>query len=158
MALFFGVRDSFAHYCVRYWLDDLGVDDPTDSAVRIRIWFALRRAGIPLSIPASSIFLTHETPEREERKAERRARAAAARRSRRSTCSAACRTSRGASSPTSSRTRRSPRARRHRARATRDDGLYMIVEGEAVVRIGKGREQREVARAARRASSSARCR
>ncbi|MEJ7602830.1 MAG: cyclic nucleotide-binding domain-containing protein, partial [Kofleriaceae bacterium] len=28
----------------------------------------------------------------------------------------------------------------------RDDGLYMIVRGEAVVRIGKGAEEREVAR------------
>ena len=64
--LFFGVRDSFAH--VRRSATgstDLSVDDPTDSAVRVRIWYAMRRAGIPLSIPASTIFLTHETPERD---------------------------------------------------------------------------------------------
>ena len=62
-----GVRDSYAQYIARYWLTDLAVDDPTDSAVRIRIWFALRRAGIAMSIPASTVFLTHETPERETR-------------------------------------------------------------------------------------------
>ena len=66
--LFIGVRDSFAQYCVRYWLTDLSSDDPPDSAVRVRVWFALRRADIPLSIPASTVFLTPETPEREARK------------------------------------------------------------------------------------------
>src|SRR5439155_9417140 len=65
---FIGVRDSFAQYCVRYFLTDFTVDDPTDSAVRIRIWFALQREGIAMSIPANAVFLTHETPEREARK------------------------------------------------------------------------------------------
>lgn len=66
--VFFGVRDSYGVYAVRYWLEDLSADDGTDSAVRIRIWFALRRANIQLSIPASTVFLTHETKERDERK------------------------------------------------------------------------------------------
>ena len=30
-------RDSFAYYAVRYWLTDLAVDDPTNSAVRHRV-------------------------------------------------------------------------------------------------------------------------
>jgi len=44
-------KESYASYAVRYWLTDLAVDDPTNSIVRTRIYFALRRAGIPLSIP-----------------------------------------------------------------------------------------------------------
>jgi hypothetical protein len=44
-------RDSFAYYAARYWLTDLAVDDPTSSAVRARIYAALRRASIPLARP-----------------------------------------------------------------------------------------------------------
>jgi small-conductance mechanosensitive channel/CRP-like cAMP-binding protein len=49
-------RDSFAYYAVRYWLTDLAVDDPTSSAVRARIYAALRRAGIPLARPTTTTF------------------------------------------------------------------------------------------------------
>jgi small-conductance mechanosensitive channel/CRP-like cAMP-binding protein len=42
-------RDSFAYYAVRYWLTDLAVDDPTNSAVREHVYAALRRADIPLA-------------------------------------------------------------------------------------------------------------
>lgn len=151
-ALFIGVKDSYAHYCVRYWLDDLGVDDPTDSAVRIRVWFALRRAGIPMSIPASSVFLTHESPEREARKA-------ADEGARRHAALASVDLFRGL-----------PEATRRRLAADlvfapyaageaitregeRDDGLFMLVDGEAIVKIGAAvngtpLEQREVARLA----------
>jgi len=62
--------ESYGRYAVRYWLTDLAADDPTDSAVRIRIYFALRRAGLPLSIPAHAIFLTEETSERREQKSQ----------------------------------------------------------------------------------------
>ena len=62
--------DSTAHYAVRYWLTDLAVDDPTDSAVRTRIFFALQRANIPLSMPASAVFLTEDTKKRRDRKQE----------------------------------------------------------------------------------------
>lgn len=44
-------RDSFAYYAVRYWLTDLAQDDPTNSAVRTRIYAALKRASIPLAMP-----------------------------------------------------------------------------------------------------------
>jgi CRP-like cAMP-binding protein len=54
---------------VRYWLKDLAIDDPTDSIVRTRIYFALRRVGIPLSIPAHAIFMTAESSERQAQKA-----------------------------------------------------------------------------------------
>ncbi len=53
-------RESWASYAVRYWLSDLLVDDPTDSAVRTRIVYALRRAGIVLSRPATANFVTIE--------------------------------------------------------------------------------------------------
>jgi small-conductance mechanosensitive channel/CRP-like cAMP-binding protein len=60
--------ESTARYAVRYWLTDLGVDDPTDSAVRIRIYFALQRAGIPLALPAHALFLTENSQKRRDRK------------------------------------------------------------------------------------------
>jgi small-conductance mechanosensitive channel/CRP-like cAMP-binding protein len=67
--LFIAVRDSVAQYCVRYWTDDIASDEPTDSEIRIRIYYALARAGMKLSIPATAVFLTTESSERAERKA-----------------------------------------------------------------------------------------
>ena len=61
-------KESYGSYAVRYWLTDLAVDDPTNSVVRTRIYFALRRAEIPLSIPAHSLFVTEEDQSRLERK------------------------------------------------------------------------------------------
>ena len=61
-------KESYASYAVRYWLTDIALDDPTNSIVRTRIYFALRRAGIPLSIPAHSIFVTEDDLKRRERK------------------------------------------------------------------------------------------
>lgn len=61
-------KESYSAYAVRYWLTDLSQTDPTDSLVRSRIYSALRRADIPLSIPARSIFVTEETEKRRERK------------------------------------------------------------------------------------------
>ncbi len=60
--------ESTARYAVRYWLTDLAVDDPTDSAVRTRIYFALQRADISLSLPAHAVFVTNETEARRDRK------------------------------------------------------------------------------------------
>ncbi|MFO0564230.1 MAG: mechanosensitive ion channel family protein [Polyangiaceae bacterium] len=61
-------HESYGRYAVRYWLTDLAADDPTDSSVRTRIYFALRRADLPLSIPAHAIFMTEQTAERKEEK------------------------------------------------------------------------------------------
>ena len=49
-------RESYATYAVRYWIRDLAADDPTNSRVRARVYTALRRAGIPLAVPAQTVF------------------------------------------------------------------------------------------------------
>ncbi len=61
-------RDSFACYAVRYWLTDLAADDPASSRVRERIHAALRRAGIPLAVPAAHIWMEQDSAEVRERK------------------------------------------------------------------------------------------
>ena len=68
--VFMDFKESYGSYAVRYWLIDLAQDDPTNSIVRSRIYFSLRRAGVPLSIPAHSVFITEEGEERRERKRE----------------------------------------------------------------------------------------
>ncbi|HMI93477.1 MAG TPA: mechanosensitive ion channel family protein, partial [Polyangiales bacterium] len=60
--------ESSARYIVRYFLLDFAADDPTDSVVRTRIYYALTRAGIPLAIPAHTSFVTEDSVERRERK------------------------------------------------------------------------------------------
>jgi small-conductance mechanosensitive channel/CRP-like cAMP-binding protein len=64
-------KESYCSYAVRYWLTDLAVDDPTSSVVRTRIYFALTRANIALSIPAHALFLEEEQ-ERAARKQTRK--------------------------------------------------------------------------------------
>lgn len=61
-------RDSFAHYAVRYWLTDLTRDDPTSSRVRERIYAALKRAQIPLAMPAATIWVEQDDAEHRDRK------------------------------------------------------------------------------------------
>lgn len=60
--------ESYGRYAVRYWLSELQVDDATDSLIRTRIFFALSRAAVTLSIPAHAVFVTQESPERQQRK------------------------------------------------------------------------------------------
>ncbi len=61
-------RDGYGLYAVRYWLTDMSRNDSTSSDVRERIYSSLRRAGIPLAIPAAALFMSEETSERSERK------------------------------------------------------------------------------------------
>jgi small-conductance mechanosensitive channel/CRP-like cAMP-binding protein len=61
-------KESYITYAVRYWLTDLALTDPTDSVVRARLYFALRRAEIPLSIPAQALFITDDDEGRRQRK------------------------------------------------------------------------------------------
>jgi small-conductance mechanosensitive channel/CRP-like cAMP-binding protein len=63
-------KDSYGYYAARYWLTDLALPDPTDSVVRQRIYFALKRANIPLSIPAQMIFVEENDETRRKRKEE----------------------------------------------------------------------------------------
>jgi len=66
--LLMDLHESYARYACRYLLTDLATDDPTDSEIRTRIFFALKRAGIPLSIPGHAVFLTEESSERQAEK------------------------------------------------------------------------------------------
>jgi small-conductance mechanosensitive channel/CRP-like cAMP-binding protein len=59
--ILFDFKESYCQYAVRYWLTDLAADDPTDSLIRTRIYFALKRHGISLSIPAQSVFVTEDS-------------------------------------------------------------------------------------------------
>ena len=61
-------KDGDAIYAVRYWLTDLSQADPTDSLVRTRIYGALRRAGMTLSIPTQSVMISQETEAARERR------------------------------------------------------------------------------------------
>ncbi len=63
--------ESSNKYAVRYWLKDLALDDPTDSEVRTRVFFALQRADIRLSLPAQHVFVTEENDHREAVKTEK---------------------------------------------------------------------------------------
>ena len=66
------LRGSFYTFRVRYYLTDLNRDDPIDSMVRNRIDVALRRASIPLTMPAQAVFVTRESEKRRKRKAQDR--------------------------------------------------------------------------------------
>jgi len=72
-------RESYGQYAVRYWLKDFAKDAPTSSEVRTRIFVALQRSGMNLSIPAQTVFMTMESRQRKLRKQEEeRARRASA--------------------------------------------------------------------------------
>jgi CRP-like cAMP-binding protein/small-conductance mechanosensitive channel len=64
-------RDGYVLYAVRYWIDDLWRNDSTNSDVRERVYSALKRADIPLAIPAAALFLEQEDSVKAERKAAR---------------------------------------------------------------------------------------
>jgi CRP-like cAMP-binding protein len=64
-------RDSYCYYAVRYWLTDIARDDPASSAVRERIYAALRRAQVPLALPAATLFVSQDDPAHAERKQRR---------------------------------------------------------------------------------------
>ncbi len=54
-------HESLCRYAVRYWLTDLVQDEATDSVIRVRVAYALRRAGIRPASPETTVFLNHET-------------------------------------------------------------------------------------------------
>ena len=68
-------NDGGCRYAVRYLLTDLAVDDPTDSSVRARIYFALKRMQIPLSFSTYNVQLhlaNKRASEQQDREFERR--------------------------------------------------------------------------------------
>jgi small-conductance mechanosensitive channel/CRP-like cAMP-binding protein len=64
-------HESWLEYAVRYRLVDFLPDDPTDSAVRKRIWYALHRCNIEMPYPGYNLFLTQLDAAREHRKDEK---------------------------------------------------------------------------------------
>jgi len=68
------LHESFGRYAARYWLTDLFRDDGTDSVVRRRIYFALQRAGIPLSMARQELFLHDEEKRQQQLETEEQAR------------------------------------------------------------------------------------
>ena len=64
------VNDSSALYAVRYWIEDLLHDGPTDSDVRARIHAGLRRQGMRLAIPAHTMFEAEQAGAADPRDAE----------------------------------------------------------------------------------------
>lgn len=60
--------DSVCYYAARYWLTDFARNDSTNSLVRQRIYAALKRAQIPLAIPAKTIFVSQDDTEHRDRK------------------------------------------------------------------------------------------
>ena len=60
--------DSVCYYAARYWLTNFSRNDSTNSLVRQRIYAALKRAHIPLAIPAKTIFVSQDDSEHRDRK------------------------------------------------------------------------------------------
>lgn len=50
-------KDGAAYYAARYWLTDIPFDDAAQTRVRTRVFTALKRAGIPLALPATKTFM-----------------------------------------------------------------------------------------------------
>ena len=64
-------HESWLEYAVRYRLVDYGPDDPTDSEVRKRIWYALHRENIEMPYPGFNVFMTEMSAARAASKADR---------------------------------------------------------------------------------------
>jgi small-conductance mechanosensitive channel/CRP-like cAMP-binding protein len=64
-------EESYLKYAVRYRLIDFLPDDPTDSEVRKRIWYALNRNEIEIPYTSHNVFLTENTQARKQSRVER---------------------------------------------------------------------------------------
>lgn len=56
-AVLMSLEDGVAHYALRYWLTRFDMDDLTDSAVRVRLLYTLRRAGLEPALPSQQVSL-----------------------------------------------------------------------------------------------------
>jgi small-conductance mechanosensitive channel/CRP-like cAMP-binding protein len=137
--------DSQTHYAVRYWLNDLSSEDTTDSLVRNRIYYALARARIALSIPAQTLFVTEDDQARhaQKREAEHVRRLAALRR-----IDLFTELSEDEHTGLAERLHRAPFAKGETITREGADAhhLYMIMSGEVSVRVGGLDEAHEVGR------------
>jgi small-conductance mechanosensitive channel/CRP-like cAMP-binding protein len=64
-------KESYLEYAIRYRLIDYRPDDPTDSEVRKRVWYALHRHNIEIPYPGHNVFVTELNAAREHDKADR---------------------------------------------------------------------------------------
>ncbi len=139
------LHESYARYAVRYWLTDLAADDGTDSIVRTRVYYALRRADVPLSIPAHAIFVTEDTVERKSAKELRE-------RERRMTALSHVEIfdvlDEESRQRLAEKLRYAPfsRGEAMTRQGTEGHWLYMIIDGQVSVRVSKGGVEKEVAR------------
>ncbi len=136
--------DTFGKYAVRYWLTDLGADDPTDSAVRSCIYFALQRAEMTLAMPAHALFVTEETVDRKASKSEKQLQ----RRLRLLTSMELFNSLSEAELAELARTMKyAPFAKDEVMTRQGADAhwLYLIEDGQAAVRISEGAHERQVA-------------
>jgi small-conductance mechanosensitive channel/CRP-like cAMP-binding protein len=69
-AILVSVEDGVAQYALRYWLTDFLHDDAVDSAVRLRLLYTLRRAGLEPALPAHQVTLLEGSEESRQREAE----------------------------------------------------------------------------------------
>jgi small-conductance mechanosensitive channel/CRP-like cAMP-binding protein len=69
-ALCTGFGESAVRFAVRYWLTDMFAAEAADSAVRTRLWFALRREGLALAFPVREVHVTTHDAEHHARAAE----------------------------------------------------------------------------------------
>jgi CRP-like cAMP-binding protein/small-conductance mechanosensitive channel len=60
------LAESPARYAVSYWLTDLTAMNPTDSAIRVQAFLALKRIGIAIAVPGRNVLLTEETVEKRQ--------------------------------------------------------------------------------------------
>jgi CRP-like cAMP-binding protein len=62
-----GFNERGAEYDVRFFISEFGRREPISSQVRERLWYALRRHGVPIPVPGRLVDLREISPEREER-------------------------------------------------------------------------------------------
>jgi small-conductance mechanosensitive channel/CRP-like cAMP-binding protein len=68
----FGFDDAGMQYWLRFFIDDMGRRDAIDGAVRDRVWYALARASISISVPGRRVEM-HEISESSEARRKSRA-------------------------------------------------------------------------------------
>jgi len=138
-------NESQTVYTLRYFLTDLSADEPTDSLVRNRIFYALARARMSLAIPAQTVFVTEDDQERHAKKraSEHARRVAALRR-----IDLFAQLSEEDLNELSERLNRAPFTRGETLTREGADAhhLYMITGGEVSVRVGGLDERCEVGR------------